>query len=66
MADTNTAGPNTPVAVFDCEALVESEAVPSLVPLSTALIKFWRDVSVDPVADEEEDVESLLDDASVV
>ena len=49
VADTKTGGPSTPVAVFD------SEAVLSLVPFKRALMKLWREVSDDSVADEEED-----------
>lgn len=62
VADTKTAGPRSPVAVFD------SEAVPSLVPLRRDLAKPWRGVSDDPVLDEDKDlVESWLEDeASVV
>ncbi len=61
VADTKTAGPRSPVAVFD------SEAVLSLVSLRRDLTKLWRRVSDDPVSDEDEDlVESWLEDEAAV
>ena len=60
MADTNTAGPNTPVAVLDSEADV------SLVPLIRALIKLPRRGSEEAVVEEEDFVKSWLDEVSVV
>lgn len=51
VADTNTAGPNTPVAVF------VSDAVLSLVPLSKFLMEFSSELPGAPVVDEESVIE---------